>query len=140
MVTSITTQIASSGTVAAQEKTPDTKVSQSSSTSAAKVDLTTVKSVEDRVSATAESKERGPKLDANATQKAIAKANQELNLSGTELHFEFNDSNNQTTINVIDSQTNKVIQQIPSEAMVAAAKAIADLGKNAKGSLISTNA
>jgi len=54
------------------------------------------------------------------------------------LTFVFDDQVHQTIVKIVDSQTHQVVQQIPSEAMLAAARALA--GTPLSGALVNTTA
>jgi len=75
-----------------------------------------------------------------ATQKAADEANKALSSEGKSLQFKVNSTDNQVIVNVIDTETKKVLQQIPSAAMLAGATTIVSEGLSAKGTLVSTNA
>jgi len=69
---------------------------------------------------------------------AVADANQALAENGTQLTFVFDDQVHQTIVKIVDSQTHLVVQQIPSEAMLAAARALS--GTPLSGALVNTTA
>jgi flagellar protein FlaG len=69
---------------------------------------------------------------------AIAAANQELDQSSRELTFVFDDNLNRMLVKIVDTRTNTVIRQVPSEEMLAAARALS--GTPARGALIKSKA
>jgi flagellar protein FlaG len=69
---------------------------------------------------------------------ALDEANRSLVQSGTQLTFVFDDQVHQTLVKIVDSQTRQVVQQIPSEAALAAARALA--GDARTGALVDTRA
>ena len=69
---------------------------------------------------------------------AVADANQSLAENGTQLTFVFDDQVHETIVKIVDTQTHQVVQQIPSEAMLAAARALS--GSTASGALVNTKA
>ncbi len=69
---------------------------------------------------------------------AIAAANQQLDQSNRELTFVFDDKLNRMLVKIIDTRTNTVIRQVPSEEMLAAARALS--GTPARGTLIKSKA
>jgi len=74
----------------------------------------------------------------SAVKAAVADANQSLAENGTQLTFVFDDQVHRTIVKIVDTQTHKVVQQIPSEAMLAAARALS--GTTASGALVNTKA
>jgi len=56
---------------------------------------------------------------------AIESANQQLAQDGRNFRFQFDDQVHQTIVKIVDSRTNQVLDQIPSDAMLAAARALA---------------
>ena len=67
---------------------------------------------------------------------AVADANQSLAENGTQLTFVFDDQLHEPLVKIVDTQTHEVVQQIPSEAMLAAARALS--GSPANGALVNT--
>ena len=67
---------------------------------------------------------------------AVADANQALAENGTQLTFVFDDQLHESLVKIVDTQTHEVVQQIPSEAMLAAARALS--GSPANGALVNT--
>jgi len=67
---------------------------------------------------------------------AVADANQSLAQNGTQLTFVFDDQLHETLVKIVDIQTHEVVGQIPSEAMLAAARALA--GSPSSGALLNT--
>jgi flagellar protein FlaG len=55
-------------------------------------------------------------------------ANRALAQKGRELAFEFNDELGQVVVKLIDKETHEVIRQIPSEAVLAIARALTEGG------------
>ncbi|HUN92757.1 MAG TPA: flagellar protein FlaG [Burkholderiaceae bacterium] len=70
------------------------------------------------------------------TRAAVASANRQLAESGREFSFHYDDQVHQEIVKIIDTRTNQVLQQIPSEAMLAAARALA--GGTTSGLLLKT--
>ena len=69
---------------------------------------------------------------------AVADANEALAQNGTQLSFVFDDQLHRMLVKIVDTQTHKVVGQIPSEAMLAAARALA--GTSTSGALVNTKA
>ncbi len=67
-------------------------------------------------------------------QSAVDRANQEMAQSGQKMEFVYDKSINRTIVKVVDTQTNKVLRQIPAESMLVTARALAE--RPAKGALI----
>jgi len=59
-----------------------------------------------------------------AVQDAVKSANEAVRQVATNLKFETDDSTGQTVVRVIDSETQKVLRQMPSEEMLSLAKAM----------------
>ncbi len=78
-----------------------------------------------------------PPMSPDAVRKAVAAANSALAQSGTELNFVFDKQANDLIVKVVDTQTQKVVQQFPAQWMTAAARALSDAQP---GALINTNA
>lgn len=64
--------------------------------------------------------------DAAALEAARQAANRALTEKGSELAFEFNDDLNRVIVKLIDRRTREVIRQLPSEAVLAIASALAE--------------
>jgi uncharacterized FlaG/YvyC family protein len=75
---------------------------------------------------------------AGQVRAAVADANHSLAEIGTQLTFVFDDQLHQTLVKIVDTQTHQVVQQIPSEAMLAAARALS--GTPSSGALVNTKA
>ena len=77
-----------------------------------------------------------PKGSATAAQvkAAVEAANQQLTQSNRELTFVFDDTLGRMLVKIVDTRTNTVIRQVPSEDMLAAARALS--GPPARGALI----
>ena len=65
---------------------------------------------------------------------AVDAANQQLTQSNRELTFVFDDTLGRMLVKIVDTRTNTVIRQVPSEDMLAAARALS--GPPARGALI----
>jgi flagellar protein FlaG len=65
---------------------------------------------------------------------AVEAANQQLTQSNRELTFVFDDTLGRMLVKIVDTRTNTVIRQVPSEDMLAAARALS--GPSARGALI----
>jgi flagellar protein FlaG len=78
-------------------------------------------------------------VEPHAAAKAAAlEANQKLAEKGSELAFEFDDALGRMIFKLIDTRTREVVRQIPSEAMLAVAHALAV--QTATGAILSTDA
>ena len=66
--------------------------------------------------------------DAAAVEAARRAANRALAEKGRELTFEFDDDLNRIVARLIDRKTGEVIRQVPSETLLAIARALADEG------------
>lgn len=81
----------------------------------------------------------GPLAPSDGALKAAVKdANQALAAIGTQLVFVFDDQSHHLAVKLLDVQTQKVVQQIPSAAMPATASALA--ASSASGALVDTKA
>jgi flagellar protein FlaG len=69
---------------------------------------------------------------------AVDVANQQLNQSNHELAFVFDDKLGRILVKIIDRQTNTVVRQVPSEEMLAAARALS--GTPPRGALLKSKA
>ena len=69
---------------------------------------------------------------------AVDAANQALAQSDQELSFVFDDKLNRMLVKIVDKRTNTVIRQVPSEEMLAAARALS--GSSPKGALLNSKA
>jgi uncharacterized FlaG/YvyC family protein len=69
---------------------------------------------------------------------AVKKANLSLSASGTQLVFVFDDQQRRSVVKLVDIQTQKVVQEIPSGAMPGTASALS--GDSTSGVLIDTKA
>lgn len=69
---------------------------------------------------------------------AVDAANRELDQSNRELAFVFDDKLGRMLVKIVDTRTNTVIRQVPSEEMLAAARALA--GSSTRGALLSGKA
>jgi flagellar protein FlaG len=69
---------------------------------------------------------------------AAAEANRWLAEKGSELTLEFDDAVGRTVFRLVDSQTGAVVRQIPSEEVLAIARALADDAPS--GALLRTDA
>lgn len=76
--------------------------------------------------------------DSGQVKAAVADANQSLAENGTQLTFVFDDQVHDMIVKIVDTQTHQVVQQIPSEAMLAAARALS--GTPTNGALVNTKA
>jgi flagellar protein FlaG len=65
---------------------------------------------------------------------AIDAANQQLDQSKRELTFVFDDKLGRMLVKIVDTRTNTVIRQVPSDEMLAAARALS--GASTRGTLI----
>jgi flagellar protein FlaG len=57
---------------------------------------------------------------------AVASANQQLDQSNRELTFVFDDTLGRMLVKIVDRQTNTVVRQVPSEDMLAMARALSE--------------
>jgi uncharacterized FlaG/YvyC family protein len=80
----------------------------------------------------------GSPPDAAQVRQAVAQANQSLARKDTQMEFVFDDQIHQTLVKIVDSQTREVVGQIPSEAMLAAARALAAAWP--RGAIVDTRA
>jgi flagellar protein FlaG len=69
---------------------------------------------------------------------AVARANRQLDQSNRELTFVFDDKLGRMLVKIVDKQTNAVVRQVPSEDMLALARALSD--SPARGVLIRSRA
>lgn len=69
---------------------------------------------------------------------AVDAANQQLDQSNRELAFVFDDKLGRMLVKIVDTRTNTVIRQVPSEEMLAAARALS--GSSTRGALLSGKA
>jgi flagellar protein FlaG len=69
---------------------------------------------------------------------AVARANQELAQSNREMTFVFDDKVGRMLVKIVDKQTNTVVRQVPSEDMLAMARALQDAPT--RGALIKSRA
>ncbi|HEU0204859.1 MAG TPA: flagellar protein FlaG [Burkholderiaceae bacterium] len=77
--------------------------------------------------------------DPHAAAKAAAReANQKLVEKGSELALEFDDDLGRVIFKLVDTRTREVLRQIPSEAVLAVARALAD--EIPSGAILSTDA
>ena len=65
---------------------------------------------------------------------AVEAANQQLDQSKRELAFVFDDKLGRMLVKIVDTRTNTVIRQVPSEEMLAAARALS--GSSTRGTLL----
>jgi flagellar protein FlaG len=65
---------------------------------------------------------------------AVAAANQQLDQSNRELTFVFDDKLGRMLVKIVDTRTNTVIRQVPSDEMLAAARALS--GASTRGTLL----
>jgi flagellar protein FlaG len=72
------------------------------------------------------------------TRAAVDAANYQLAQSGYQFKFQYDDQAHQEIVKIVDSETQQVLQQIPSEAMLAAAQSLANGA--APGTLLQTQA
>lgn len=68
-----------------------------------------------------------PKSSAEAIKESVQKVNDMVKTMNRELEFSVDADTNINVVKVMDSQTNEVIRQIPSEAVVQIAKALDQL-------------
>lgn len=69
---------------------------------------------------------------------AVDAANRALDQSNREFSFVFDDELGRMLVKIIDKQTNTVVRQVPSEEMLAAARALS--GSSAPGALFNGKA
>jgi len=77
-------------------------------------------------------------LNNGQVKAAVTDANQALTAIGTQLVFVFDDQLHHSVVKLLDVQTQKVVQQIPSKTMLATASALA--GPSTSGALVDTKA
>ena len=77
-----------------------------------------------------------PPVDAAQLKEAIAAANESMGMQSTSIEFSIDPQHGTTIVKVVDKTTGQLIRQMPSEEMVALAKALDHL----KGMLISRKA
>lgn len=65
---------------------------------------------------------------------AVEQANRQLDQSNRELTFVFDDKLGRMLVKIVDTRTNTVIRQVPSEDMLAAARALS--GASTRGTLL----
>lgn len=71
-------------------------------------------------------------------RRALADANRQLAQKGSELTFEFNEDAGRVIVRLVDTRTREVLRQIPSEEVLAIARALQD--EAAAGALLRTDA
>jgi flagellar protein FlaG len=81
---------------------------------------------------------RAPQARPEELEAARQAANRALAQKGSELAFEFDDELGRVIAKLIDKQTREVVRQLPSEAVLAIARALAE-GAHA-GTVVHTNA
>jgi flagellar protein FlaG len=69
---------------------------------------------------------------------AVASANQQLDQSNRELTFVFDDKLGRMLVKIVDKRTNTVVRQVPSEDMLAMARALS--GAQTQGALLKSKA
>jgi flagellar protein FlaG len=69
---------------------------------------------------------------------AVASANQQLDQSNRELTFVFDDKLGRMLVKIVDKRTNTVVRQVPSEDMLAMARALS--GTQTQGALLKSKA
>jgi flagellar protein FlaG len=69
---------------------------------------------------------------------AVASANRQLDQSNRELTFVFDDTLGRMLVKIVDRQTNTVVRQVPSEDMLAMARALS--GTPTNGALLKSKA
>jgi len=62
--------------------------------------------------------------------RAVLKVNEYLEAAGRGLRFSFDDSSGRTVVQVVDTETDDVIKQIPSEEMLTVIRNIRDITGN----------
>ena len=80
----------------------------------------------------------GRPLNKDQIKSAVKKANEVLSGINTQLVFVFDDHDHSLNVKLLDIQTQKVVQQIPSAAMPATANALADAATS--GTLVNEKA
>jgi flagellar protein FlaG len=65
---------------------------------------------------------------------AVEEANRQLDQSNRELTFVFDDKLGRMLVKIVDTRTNTVIRQVPSDEMLAAARALS--GSSTRGALL----
>ena len=78
------------------------------------------------------------KPDDREVKDAVKNANQALAAIGTQLVFVFDDQTHHLSVKLLDIQTQKVVQEIPTAAMRATASALS--GPSTSGALVDTKA
>jgi len=81
---------------------------------------------------------KAAKPDGLQVKDDVKNANQALAAIGTQLVFVFDDQAHHLAVKLLDIQTQKVVQQIPTAAMHATASALS--GPSASGALVDTKA
>jgi flagellar protein FlaG len=81
---------------------------------------------------------QGTAATSDRLKAAVARANQELAQSNRELAFVFDDKLGRMLVKIVDRQTNMVVRQVPSEDMLAMARALQDAPT--RGALIKSRA
>jgi hypothetical protein len=77
-------------------------------------------------------------MDPNKVRSAVADANHALAAIGTQLVFVFDNQAHHMTVKLLDIQTQKVVQEVPTQAMPAAASTLS--GPSISGALVDTAA
>jgi flagellar protein FlaG len=76
--------------------------------------------------------------DAETVRRAVAESNRRLEQKASELTFEFDDAAGRVVVRLIDRNTREVLRQIPSEQVLAIARALQQQGGS--GALLRTDA
>ncbi len=58
-----------------------------------------------------------PQFDSNLLRRVVEQIKNTFNMSDTRLHFRVNMSANSVVVEIVDSHTNAILKQIPSEEM-----------------------
>lgn len=94
-----------------------------------------IQGIEEIRGSVAQSK-RIAEFDDTLLRQVVDQIKSHLNMSDTQLHFRVNTQSNSVVVEVVDSKTNTVIRQIPSEEMQELKKKIQQM----TGSLVDINA
>jgi len=80
------------------------------------------------------------KPDMEQLTEAVAKLNDHLQAIDRDLHFSIDDASGQTVVKVVNSETDELIRQIPSEEVLRISQTIKEQVENLTGLIIESSA
>lgn len=84
--------------------------------------------------------EKIQKPDLEQLTDAVAKLNDHLQTINRDLHFSIDDASGQTVVKVVNSETDELIRQIPSEEVLRISQTIKEQVENLTGLIIESSA